>query len=486
MNLSVLRAWRITFALAFRAWPAGAIGRIVIAVASALCQSVVPGLALRAVLNGGGAVPMALLAVAALSGPPISLLWEYFQRGIILRTNHAATQAVMGAALAPAGIEHLESARFADAMEVVRTNARAPGGLFDWMTGMVAGTLAVVTSMAVLAGVHPLLAMPVIGAVGLGLLSASTRRRALVYMDQSVPGQRLTRSLVELATTPGPAKEVRTLGLGPWLVERHRLETEAVARRLVAGERGPVAMAAAAGVAKAVLLGLGIAWLIRLAATDRASAGDLALGIVVLQASVTHASFFGTTLGSDLVRNTHVARRYLWLLDYQPAVAAASEPQPVPSALHTGIRLESVSFRYDGCERSALDGVSLLLPAGSTVALVGDNGAGKSTLVKLLSRFYDPDEGSVTVDGADLRNLDLDGWRAATTGAYQDFVRFKFVAREAVGVGELSAVDDLARVEAAAAGGGAGPFLGRLPAGYETQLGRDFEGGADLSEGQWL
>lgn len=180
-----------------------------------------------------------------------------------------------------------------------------------------------------------------------------------------------------------------------------------------------------------------------------------------------------------------MARRYLWLVAYQPAVAAPSEPQPVPAALHTGIRLESVTFRYDAVERQALDGVSLLLPAGATVALVGDNGAGKSTLVKLLSRFYDPDEGTITVDGIDLRDLDLEGWRAAATGAYQDFMRFKFLAREAVGVGELSAIDDLPKVAAAAEGGGAGPFLGRLPAGFESQLGREFEGGADLSEGQW-
>ncbi len=157
----------------------------------------------------------------------------------------------------------------------------------------------------------------------------------------------------------------------------------------------------------------------------------------------------------------------------------------MPAVLAAGIRLDGVTFRYHGCEQPALDGVSLHLPAGSTVALVGDNGAGKSTLVKLLSRFYDPDEGSITVDGVDLRELDLERWRQATTGAYQDFVHFRFLAREAVGAGRLAEVDDLARVEAAAAAAGAAPFLERLPDGYATQLGRDFEGGADLSEGQW-
>jgi ATP-binding cassette subfamily B protein len=483
--MSVIRAWRVTAALAFRAWPAGTVGRVVVALISGLCHLVLPGIALRSVLDGGGAVPMAVLAIAALSAPVISLLWEYFQRGIIQRTNQAATSAVMGAALRPAGIDHLESARYADSMEVVRANTRMPGMLFDWLAGALAGLLSIGASVVVLAGVHPLLALPVLGAVGLGLFSAATRRRALVYLDQSLPGQRLTRKLVDLATTPAPAKEVRTLGLGSWLVDRHRIETDEVVRRLVAGERGPVAIAAVSGVVNALLLSAGVAWLVRLAATGRASAGDIALGIVMLQGSVSQAVFLGMTLGSDLARNTHVARRYLWLLDYRPALTAPDDPRPVPPALTAGIRLDRVTFRYHGCERPALDGVSLVLPAGSTVALVGDNGAGKSTIVKLLSRFYDPDEGSVTIDGVDLRDLDLDGWRAATTGSYQDFVRFRFLAREAVGVGRVAEVGDRARVEAAAAAGGAAPFLERLPEAYETQLGRDFEGGADLSEGQW-
>ncbi|MGH9122155.1 MAG: bifunctional diaminohydroxyphosphoribosylaminopyrimidine deaminase/5-amino-6-(5-phosphoribosylamino)uracil reductase RibD [Acidimicrobiales bacterium] len=161
------------------------------------------------------------------------------------------------------------------------------------------------------------------------------------------------------------------------------------------------------------------------------------------------------------------------------------EPRPIPAHLADGIRLEAVTFKYQGSERPALDGVSLLLPAGATVALVGDNGAGKSTLVKLLSRFYDPDEGSITIDGVDLRDVDVDAWRATSTGSYQDFVRFKLRAGESVGAGDLPAASDEASVARAAVEGGAASFLEGLPDGYATQLGREFEGGADLSEGQW-
>jgi ATP-binding cassette subfamily B protein len=119
------------------------------------------------------------------------------------------------------------------------------------------------------------------------------------------------------------------------------------------------------------------------------------------------------------------------------------------------------------------------------VALVGENGAGKTSLVKLLCRFYDPTEGRITVDGVDLRQLDLEGWRARTGAAFQDFVHFQLVAREAVGVGDLPEIDDLARVATSVREAGASRVVDRLPDGLETQLGRWFEGGVDLSEGEW-
>ncbi|MGH9177730.1 MAG: ABC transporter ATP-binding protein, partial [Acidimicrobiales bacterium] len=480
-----LRAWRVTVGLAFRAWPAGVIGRAVLTIVLDVCRGLLPGLALRAILGGGGPAWMAVLIVSTLLPLATRFLWDWFQRGLMYRTNQAATQAVMAAALAPPGIEHLESARYADAMEVVRSNSRAPGLLVDWLAGAVGGIVAVGASVIVLAGVHPLLAAPVLGAGALGVFHAATRRRALAYINQSVPGQRLAGRLAELATSPEAAKEVRSLGLGPWLVGRYRQEAAAVARRMLEGERGPVAAAAAGALAQAVLLALGTLWLVRLAATGRATAGDLALGIVVLRSAIDNAGAIGTNLGADLARDTHVAARYLWLLDYQPALVVPADPRRVPSRLQVGIRLEGVSFRYVGTARPALDDVSLTLPAGSTVALVGDNGAGKSTLVKLLCRFYDPDTGRLTVDGVDLRHVDLEGWRAAATGSFQDFVRFRFLAREAVGVGDLQAAGNEVRVAEAATAGGAAPFLERLPSGYATQLGRDFPDGADLSEGQW-
>jgi ATP-binding cassette, subfamily B, bacterial len=397
----------------------------------------------------------------------------------------AGSQAVMAAAVAPAGVEHLESPEYADRMETVRTNARSLGSLMDYLAVVAGGTVALAGSAVVLARIQPLLLAPVAAAGALGLAHASTRRRSLAYMDESVPGQRLARRFVELGTSAGPAKEVRVLGLGGWVVRHHQELTDAVAQRMVAAEKGPVRLSAVAGAAQSLLLGVGVALVVREAAAGRASAGEVALGVVLLLSTLELAGRMSMAVGSDLSRNTHLARRYLWLLDYQPPVVTPKDPQPVPAALSQGIVLEDVSFTYPGRQETALEGVSLHLAAGSTVALVGDNGAGKSTLVKLLCRFYDPTSGRVTVDGVDLSQLDLASWRAVTTGAFQDFVRFHVLAREAVGLGHLPSIDDPSRVAAAAAAGGAALFLEGLPLGFESQLGRQFDGGTELSEGQW-
>jgi ATP-binding cassette subfamily B protein len=132
-----------------------------------------------------------------------------------------------------------------------------------------------------------------------------------------------------------------------------------------------------------------------------------------------------------------------------------------------------------------LDHVDLVLEPGTTVAIVGENGAGKTTLVKLLARLYEPTAGRILVDGIDLRSFDVGAWRARVSAGFQDFGRFQFLARESVGIGDLPAADSDARVLAALGRAAAADVPAGLPAGLATQLGREFEGGVDLSLGQW-
>ena len=161
------------------------------------------------------------------------------------------------------------------------------------------------------------------------------------------------------------------------------------------------------------------------------------------------------------------------------------KPAPVPARLERGITIQDLVFRYPDQPGQVLNGVSVFLPAGTVVALVGENGAGKTTLVKLLCRFYEPSQGHILIDGVELTRLALESWRERVSAAYQDFGRFEFLARETVGVGQIAQVEDTTAVQAAVTRAGAEDVPPRLPLGLETQLGRSWENGVELSGGQW-
>jgi ATP-binding cassette, subfamily B, bacterial len=161
-----------------------------------------------------------------------------------------------------------------------------------------------------------------------------------------------------------------------------------------------------------------------------------------------------------------------------------SAPNDAPERIESGILIEGVGFRYPGSHTDVLADVDLELPAGSTVAFVGENGAGKSTLVKLLSRFYDPSGGRIAVDGVDLASIDPQRWRERLAVGFQDFVRFELIAQESIGVGDLPRVGERPAVERAVDRGAARDVVDELEHGLDTPLGLT-QSGADLSGGQW-
>jgi ATP-binding cassette, subfamily B, bacterial len=159
-----------------------------------------------------------------------------------------------------------------------------------------------------------------------------------------------------------------------------------------------------------------------------------------------------------------------------PAGALSSGKRKADGAPAREVRFRDVTFAYEGAAEPVLAGFDLTIPAGSSLAIVGQNGAGKTTLAKLLCRLYDPQSGAIEVDGLDLRELDLDAWRARLTAVFQDFIRFELPLRD--NVAPAGANDD--DVRAALAGAGAAQ-LGEL----DTILARGYPGGTDLSGGQW-
>ena len=402
------------------------------------------------------------------------------------QTSQAVEQRLMAVSSSAAGLEHLERPEYADKVKLVRDRSFIPYFAFTNLNSFSSIFFGLTAAVALLGFVHPLLILlPVVAAPGVAL-QFNTYRKHFARHDRSAPDERLARHYLELATEPAAAKEVRLFGLGPHLIDRHRRLTDEYNGMLFRDQLHRAWAGVAAGSLYGAALAGSIAFVGWLALEGRASLGDVALVVQVARMAIGQVQS-AARQAAWLAELSFVGERYLWLLDYRPNVVVKppGEALPAPAQVRDGIAFEHVSFVYPGTEEQVLSDVSLFIPAHTTVALVGENGAGKTSLVKLLCRFYDPSEGRITVDGVDLRDMDLDGWRAGTGAAFQDFVHFQLVASEAVGVGDLPSIDDLDRVGASAAQAGADRVIDRLPTGLSTQLGRWFEGGVDLSEGEW-
>jgi ATP-binding cassette subfamily B protein len=383
------------------------------------------------------------------------------------------------------GIEHHERPEYADRIALLRSQGRLLTnflGIFGASVGLLAQIL---MTVVLLGSVHPALLLLPLLAVPSVWAGARASRIIEDGKEATAERVRLDEHLFTVVTTPGPAKEARAFNVAGELVARHRrlwaeVTDEMAAARLRAGlVRSAGWLTFAAGYVGAIVLA------VTEAGRGTASPGDVLL-VIALATDVNDQVGRAVSLANDSSGILRAAGRLRWLTDYAAAArTGATDPAPVPERLSQGIRLEGVGFRYPGTDTDVLTGVDVDLPAGSVVAVVGENGAGKTTLVKLLTRCYEPTAGRVTVDGVDLRRLDVDAWRRRVSAGFQDFVRFEVLLREAVGVGDLQRIADRVAVQAALVAGQAGDVVAGLPRGMDSQLGKQFPGGSELSEGQW-
>jgi ATP-binding cassette subfamily B protein len=203
----------------------------------------------------------------------------------------------------------------------------------------------------------------------------------------------------------------------------------------------------------------------------------------ILQASSTIQQVFSTLSG--------IADQALFLTDLlaffemRPTIQSKPNALPAPRPIRQGFEFRNVSFQYPGNERRVIDRLNFHLHPGERVALIGENGQGKTTIVKLITRLYDPTEGQILLDGIDLREYDLEDLYREIGVIFQDFMRYEMTARENIAVGKIEEVMDLPMLKAAAQKSMADEVIARLPAGFEQMLGRRFEGGVDLSGGEW-
>jgi ATP-binding cassette subfamily B protein len=284
-------------------------------------------------------------------------------------------------------------------------------------------------------------------------------------------------------TQPSAAKEVRLFELGPLLFGRYK----EFFTRFWREDRDMTLRQGAYGFALGLLSNLAFygsyAWVAFRAMTGAVTLGGVGLFVAVFREAQGTVGSILHTVSRAYEDHLYLASLYEFL-DHTSAAAGGGEAVSGPHP-EDGIRFEGVSFAYPGAEKPVLSDVTLHLPRGHKLALVGENGAGKTTLIKLLTRLYRPTSGRITLDGLDLAAWDEGALRRRIGVIFQDFVQYQFVVGENIGVGDVRAFDDEARWREAAAAGMADTVIEALPKGYQTQLGKWFEDGRELSLGQW-
>jgi ATP-binding cassette subfamily B protein len=427
------------------------------------------------------AVALPLLALVNAIGSHVLhvLFVEVADQNVINLTGDIAALAQ-----GPPGLAHLERADYADEIELIRNESKWRYGAVSAAVTAIGVGIQLTLTVLLLARLQPILLLLLVLSIAPLIGTRYAWRSFWKVWRGNADRMRRSNHYADLAMRADAAKEVRLFGLEDEVRRRMRGSRSEIRDALFEQDiRGVVTTSVgytifALGYVAALYV------VVRGAVSGKQTPGDVVLAVSL--AGQTNRLVFAVVQSLQRLQFAAAATdrirgvRKLVAELYPPRAA----PHAAPERLEHGIRVEGVGFRYPATEADVLRDVDLVLPAGSTVAFVGENGAGKSTLVKLLSRFYDPTAGRITVDGVDLTAIDGDGWRERIAAGFQDFVRFELIAQESVGVGDLPHVDDRDAVERAVDRGAARDVIAELEHGLETPLGTT-QGGADLSGGQW-
>jgi len=456
-------------------------------------------LLLRGVLPAAFAIAMGVLVAAVQRGAslqaPLAVAGTVFVLLQVLAPVHQALSANLGSRVAawlydrlteacvkPSGMGHLEDPELTSDLTVAREFDAGMTGPpmhinMDFIAAELVQTVVGLASAAVLFG-FAWWAPLVLG--GAWLFTYWLLRESAVWLERNTPevreAQRHAEYAYRLAVDPPAAKELRLFGLQDWVMQRF------VARRTLMHERQYQATRLREKpLAWSLLIVLGANVLVFWALASAALAGRIDLGQVVTYAQVavgvSAVAFGGLSWALDGASAPVAAVLKLeGAMGSRGALSVPASPRSAAGLPARELRFRNVTFAYPGSARPVLQGLDLILPAGSSLAIVGQNGAGKTTLAKLLCRLYDPQGGAILADGIDLRELDVDSWRSRLAAVFQDFIRFELPLRD--NVAPYGAPDDVIRAALAEAGAAG---LAKL----DTPLARGYDDGTELSGGQW-
>jgi ATP-binding cassette subfamily B protein len=411
-----------------------------------------------------------------------SLLGDLFaNRTSVQLMRHAATL----------DLEQFENAEIYDKLERARRQTVGRIGLFTMLLATLQDLITLVSLSVALAVYVPWLLVLLVVAV-LPSLLGETHFASLGYslLYSWTPERRTLDYLRYIGASDISAKELKLFGLSDFLVGRYdRLSQEFYEANKALSVRRSVISTLLAAVGTLGYYGAYAVIIYLTVVGHESRAGVFTIGVLTFLAGSFRQS--RDLIQRILLSLAQIFEQALYLddlftfLELQPAIRLQPGARPVPQPIRTGFVFEGVGFKYPGSEQWAVRGLDFALAPGERIALVGENGAGKTTLVKLLARLYDPTEGRILLDGVDLKEYDIESLRWNVGVIFQDFVRYDFLLKENIAVGNIERVADQPAIRTAAERSLADSVVQRVTGGYDQMLGKRFEGGVDLSGGEW-
>lgn len=426
----------------------------------------------------GAELVLAILGDALLRGINLcdSLLGDQFTNHVSVRMMEHANRLDLVA---------FEDPVFYDKMERARRQTTGRLGMLASLAGLCQQSITLISLSVGIIWFSPLLFGLLIVSV-VPAFFGETRFAMLAYslLYRWTPERRELDYLRMLGASNASAKEVKIFGLGPHLIDRARKLFE----RFYQENRELATRRALTGTALSVLPTAGYysayAFILYRTISGLLTVGDLSFLTAAFARSRSLTEQIFATF-SGIAEQALFVEDLFDFLRTEPSIASKPNAIPGPRPIRKGYEFRNVSFSYPGSSKLVLDRINLEVGAGERIALIGENGAGKTTLVKLLARLYDPTEGTILLDGVDLRDYDVDDLRREIGVIFQDYMRYDMRVTENIGFGRIEALHDASRIGNAARKGYAEPLIDSLPNGYDQMLGRRFEGGVDLSAGQW-
>jgi ATP-binding cassette subfamily B protein len=381
-------------------------------------------------------------------------------------------------------LAHFEDSEFYDKLTQARREASSrPLALVTKTFGLVQNAISLISFSALLLAFSPwAVAILIVAGLPSFVAEAKFSGDAFRMFRWRSPERRMQLYLETVISREDGIKEVKLFQLGSRLLQRYR---DIFSRLFVEDRKLTIrrdTWGFLLGLVSTAALYAAYGWIVVSTIAGAITLGAMTMYLVLFRQGQSSVAAILTSVSGMYEDNLYLSNLYEYLEQPVPTRHGDAVHGPAPER---GLEFENVSFTYDGAKEKALDGVSLQIKPGESLALVGENGSGKTTLIKLLTRLYDPTEGRILLDGLDLQEWDVEALRQRVGVIFQDFGRYQFTVGENIGAGDVRHIDNKERWKKAATTGLAAPFIEGMPESYDTQLGRWFKGGRELSGGQW-